>query len=168
MSKDKFFFEEDPSAAPDSGMTWDEHSDTFFSVLEEAGIAKTRDSLSLEPIEAKPQMQVQKKRTTLVEIEFGKVRNDYVIHITPIHPHKNLKNDRLLKYAVGEAVKLLNQYVPQNVSVAIWLPRDDYEIKSTSFVIKDGAEAWNLDIEKLENSAVPELLDQITQICMKA
>lgn len=166
MSDNKFFFEEDP-AAEESGVTWNEHADTFFHGLKEADLLKEREKIDFAPMGTQVEMQTEHKTTKLVDIEFGVVKSDYVIHITPVHSTKNLTKRPLLEEAVKHAVVELNKVVPSNLNVEIFLPREDYEIKAISFIIREGADAWNLDMKKLSNEVVPKMLEDIGKICMK-
>lgn len=168
---DKFFFEEDTDGVEDTGMTWAEHTSTFLDTLKKEGyIKETSSDFDLGGVKkAETDMSTKHVHNSLVDVEFGTVRTNYVIHITPTHPHKNLAHQKLLEQAVRSAIIILNNgIIPPNLDVDIFLPRDDYKIKSISFTIKDGAEAWNLDVSKIEKEAVPKLLDQIGKICMAA
>lgn len=171
MSNDKFFFEEDPEGAKDSGITWEEHTDTFMNVLKDGGFIKEGiEAFSLDtPLTAQADVSNTKKvRNVFVEIEYGIIQSNYAVHITPIHAQKNLTKQTLLNLAIKQAVFILNQHIPPSVRVEIFMPRPDYEIKAISFVVKEGAEAWNLDTAKIEIEAIPKLLEEIAKICMQA
>lgn len=170
MSTDKFFFEEDPEASEGTGLTPEEHTDCFLTALEANGIIKDRGFLpSLDPFQVQAETaKTQHKTTGLIDIEYGIAKSDYVLHITPLHHQKNLTNKNLLDAAVKTAVMELNKIVPPTMHVDIFLPRHDYEIKATSFVIKDGGDAWNLDRDKIETEVVPQLVELIGKICMRA
>lgn len=163
MSKDRFFFEEDPAATGDTQLTWEEHADAFFNI-----IGKDRGDVSFEPHDVGVDMKTEHKATSLLDIEYGVVRADYVIHITPIHAHKNLTKLQLLNQAVLVAAKLLHSTISSTQHADIMLPRADYEVKVISLLIRDGANAWNLDTKKIEEELVPQLLEQIGKICMLA
>lgn len=168
MGKDTFFFEEDP-VAEDSGITAKEHADTFFSALETEGIIKDRQGISsFDQLKNEAAQSTEKKRNALVEVEFGVVNDDYVLHVTPTHPHKNLQKRQLFEVAVRECVILLNQVVPTTLTVDIYLPQPDWEIKATSFIIRGGADAWNLDVQKIASETVPLILERVAKICAQA
>lgn len=168
MGKDTFFFEEDPAAGDDSGVTGEEQADTFLSVLAEGGIIKDRSSLtSFDPMKAAADADTKKTKTAMVEIEYGIVKGDYVIHVVPTHPHKNLKNQKLLEHAIRQTVLMLNKEIPGTLKVDIYLPRADFEIKATSYVVRDAADAWNFDATKVE-ALIPAILEQVGKICMMA
>jgi hypothetical protein len=168
MGKEDLFFEEDPKAPEETKMTWEEHSDTFFGVLQGEGIVSNREDMSMAPMGVVPEMSAKVQKNGVVEIEFGVVKDDYTVHITPIHPKKNLSNQALFKEALKEAVTILNGVVPPELKVDIFLPRPDWEIKATSFVVRGGATAWNLDHTRIEKATVPLLLEAVTAVCMKA
>lgn len=168
MADDKFFFEEDPDAKGDSGITWSEHTTTFLSVLETEGVLRERKEISLDPMMPQSEMQTQHLKTTLLDIEYGIVKDDYVLHVTPLHPRKNLTNTNLLSEAMRAMIVLLNAEVPTTLRVEIFKPRADWEIKATSFIIKEGATAWNLDRGKIESVIIPKIMEQVSAICMKA
>lgn len=166
--KDRFFFEEDPEAGAESGLTWEEHTDAFLNFLGDSGNIKDKAGISLEPMQTGVDMKTEHHITRLLDIEYGVVKSDYVIHITPIHPHKNLTAEAVLKKAVLAAIAILGQIIPTTLPVRVFLPRKDFEVKAISFVVVDGAEAWNLDHAEIKDKAVPELVEQIEKICMQA
>lgn len=158
----KFFFEEDPELEETI------KSGVFFQELEKSGIIKTTEGMDMNPLTPEPESKTKTERTATVEVEFGRVKDDYVLHVTPIHPRKNLKKRALLESAVKTCVVNLNKVVPPSLRVDIYLPQDDWEIKAISFIIRDGWTAWNLDRDKLEAETVPTLLTEVGAICMKA
>jgi hypothetical protein len=161
MSNDKFFFEEDPKATEATGLTWAEHTDAFFGAL-----GKDGTGMSLEPHAVVVEMKTEHKSTSLVDVEYGTVKADYVIHITPLHPQRNLAKGNLVEQAMEATLKLLVTVVPHTLRVDICKPRPKDEIKVLSFIIREGAETWNLDTKKIEAEVVPQLLEQIGKICM--
>lgn len=169
MTKQKFFFEEDTSVSgqEESGITWDEHADTFFNVLEGAGVTADKDSLAPKGVETE-RYKTTSKKTQLLELEYGIIKEDYVIHITPCHPHRNLTQRTALAEAVKACVFALNDIVPFDLKVRLHLPQDNWEIKAISFVIEGGADAWNLNRETLEQVTIPDIEAKVTAICMKA
>jgi len=169
MGNNRFFFEEDPEAKEETGLTWGEHTNTFIDVLKKDGFIKEGDAAIALGDTLKAEADVVKtkhSKNSLLDIEFGIIQSNYAIHITPLHPHKNLTNPKALDRAVREAVIILNKIIPPNLQVDIFLPRADYELKAISFVIREGAEAWNLDAANLENIAIPQLMEQIGKVCM--
>lgn len=166
QDKEKFFFEEDPESQSDSGMSWNEHSGTFFSALQEIGIAKEAQDLMPMDVQA---ATVNLKTITgkLAVIEYGIVDNDYVIHITPTHPKYNLGHLQLYNEALKEAVIVLNQVIPQTLRVDIFHPQPDWEIKAISFVVRGGAQSWNFDVSSVE-SVIEQILKKVEEICGKA
>lgn len=168
MSKDDtFFFEEDPEAVPGTELTPEEHANTFLSLLEDSGIIQDRTPLSEfdKQLTNVSEINTKKLRTSLVEIEYGTIKADYVLHVIPIHPNKNLKAVELLNLAIKTTVQLLNKIVPTTLRVEIFLPRPDYEIKATSYIIRDAVEAWNFDAKPIEE-IIPTILEQVGKICM--
>ena len=172
MSNDKFFFEEDPESEKDSGISWEEHTDTFLSVLKKEGYLQDLpfDKLSLgSEMKAEADRNETKHVTSsLLDIEFGVIQSNYVLHITPVHAQKNLSKPALLNEAVKTAVILMNQVIPANLDVKIFMPRVDYPVKAVTFSIAGGGEAWNFDQTQLETEVVPKMLEQIGKICMLA
>jgi hypothetical protein len=168
MSKDTFFFEEDPQAEGASGLTGKEHAEAFFSVLEQEGIIKDRQGVeAFDELKAQSEISTQTERTSLVEVEYGIVKADYVVHVTPIHPVRNLSQRPLFEQAVKQCVVLLSKAVPVSLRVDIYLPQPDWQIKATSFVIRDAADTWNFDAKAVE-AAIPDILEQVTKICAQA
>lgn len=166
---DTFFFEEDTGGGLSSGVTGAEQAATFLSVLEESGILKEGSPLtSFDQMKNTADMNTKKLKTSLVEIEFGVVKEDYVIHVTPVHAQKNLGQRQFLEAAIKATVVLLNKFIPPSLSVDIYMPRADFEIKATSYVIRQAADAWNLDTAKIETEVVPQILEQVGKICMMA
>lgn len=167
--EDTFFFEEDTEGGLDTGVTGAEQADTFLSVLEGEGIIKDRGPLtSFDQMKNVSEADTKVTKTSLVEIEYGIVKGDYVIHITPIHPQKNLLKKNLLEAAVKQTVIILNKTIPPTLSVDIFLPRSDYEIKAMSYVIRQATDAWNFEVSKIETEAIPQILEQVGKICMMA
>lgn len=164
--KEKFFFEEDPEAQSDSGMSWNEHSGTFFSALQEIGIAKAAPDLMPMDVQATT-VNLKTIAGKLTSIEYGVVDNDYVIHITPTHPKYNLGNLQLYNEALKESVIELNKVIPPTLRVDVYHPQPDWEIKAISFAIRGGAQSWNFDTSTVD-SAVELLIQKIDAICGKA
>lgn len=158
-NKTKFFFEED-SATEDSTLSWGEHADTFTNTLEEAGI--TKQKLDLTPSEAVVDMKMDKIANNVLLIEYGTVGEDYVIHVTPTHPVRNLKHPKKLRQAIEACILAMNEVVPYTVRVEIFLPDETWEVKATTFKIPGGTAIWNLDTGLLSAQVVPKILDKVT------
>jgi hypothetical protein len=166
---DTFFFEEDTDGGLETGVTGEEQAATFMAALENEGILKERGALtSFDPMQAVSDADTKKARNVTVEVEFGIVKGDYVLHVTPIHPQKNLLKKSLLEAAIKQTVIILNKTVPPTLQVDIYMPRPDYEIKATSYVIRQATDAWNFDTSKIEIEVVPQILEQVGKICQMA
>lgn len=166
---DTFFFEEDVDGGTDTGVTGKEQAEAFLSVLEEAGIIKEGSALtSFDPLKSAADSDTKKAKSSLVEVEYGVVRGDYAIHVTPVHPQKNLTKKSLLDAAIKSTVVILNKTIPPTLKVDIYLPRADYEIKATSYVIRQAVDAWNFDTSVIEKEVIPQIMEQVGKICMLA
>jgi len=166
MSKDKFFFEEDPEATEDTKASWEEHGDTFFNVLADTGVVQT-GKFDMSPMTATVETFI-KVDNKVVQLEYGIVGDDYVIHVTPIHAKKNLLKEPLYKQALYHCITELNKLIPYDVQVDIYKPQDDWQIKATSFLIRGGATAWNLDRDKIAETVIPNIMTKVTEVCMRA
>lgn len=111
--------------------------------------------------------QMKKMATGVLEIEYGTYDNDYSIHITPVHEKKNLRNDVHVEEALKAAILALVPHVPQSVHVDIFPPRPDWKMKVISFVLRDGINAWNLDIKQLEEVAIPAIFNAVQEVILK-
>lgn len=162
--KNKFFFEEDTEEIS-SGVTPQEQADVFGAALDGIGVSGFSDSM--EPLEAiTKRMEIKEIKNTLLHIEYGIVDKDYVLHITPIHPHRNFMDKTKMRRAIEETIILLNKVIPFDIKVEIHLPREDWEVKVLSFVARGGAEAWNLNTKDLDDLIELKLDQAITSICM--
>jgi len=162
----KFFFEEDTAEVLSSGVSTKEQADIFGEVLEELGISGAPDSM--EPMEATmKKMVLREMKTTLLHIEYGIVDKDYVLHITPVHPKRNFQGDAKLRLAIQEVILILNKIVPFDLKVSIHLPREDWEVKALSFVVRQGAVAWNLRTEELDTAVTEEVEPKLAALCMR-
>jgi hypothetical protein len=103
----------------------------------------------------------------LLLIEHGVVANDYVLHITPVHPQRNLQNRNKLHAAIKEIILELNKVVPFDLRVDIHLPQEDWEVKATSFLVREAVNAWNFDLEAMDKITVPEIEKKVSDICVK-
>lgn len=168
MQKDKFFFEEDPESQAESGLSWGDHSDSFFGTLHEIGVAKGIETTNMSPLSVEEvRRDVTTKSLKLASVEYGIVDRNYAIHLTPTHPKYNLSTGDLYNEALLKCVIALNKVVPQNLAVDIYHPQPDWEIKAMSFVIRGAADSWNLDVVALAKTA-EELLQITEEMCMKA
>ncbi len=161
----KFFFEPDEAQAP--------QNDSFFNALESAGVIQTHSKaeqvqnfLSGGEQGAEPAASMKKYESRLVSIEHGTYQNNYAIHLTPIHPQKNLATDAHVKQALRELVLIMNEHVPYTLQVELFMPRDDWKMKVISAVIKNAAGAWNFDSEKFDREAIPRIHAAVEAVCM--
>lgn len=161
----KFFFEEDTEEIISSGVSSEEQADIFGSSLEGMGVSGAPDSMEPISYEIKP-MKVKEKKTNLLLIEYGVVDQDYVLHITPTHPKWNFTDNKKLRTAIETVVIILNQIVPFDLKVEIHLPKEDWEVKVISFVIRGAANAWNLELEPLDAIIEKEVDVKLASICM--
>lgn len=159
----KFFFEEDPSSSSND-INWSEHSDTFFEQIKDMGILQKEN---MAPHGIVIDMQVKKMETTLIRIEYGIVKEDYVIHTIPIHHKKNFSREDVLKQAMYQTVVRLQKIIPADLQVDIYPPDTDWHVKAISYVIRRGSDAWNLDREKLENEVLPDIKLFLTELCSR-
>jgi len=164
--ENKFFFEEDSDTAGATGVSAEEQADIFGNILSESGVTSSIESMA--PMVAQPvAMSTKKMENAVAVIEYGIVDKDYVLHITPVHPQRNLSADHKLNAALKAVVISLNEIVPFDLQVMIHPPQEDWKVKALSFVIKEGAEAWNFDREKFEDETVHDIAQKITDICVK-
>ena len=163
--ENKFFFEEDPAEIV-TGVTPTEQADVFGATLEELGISGAPDSM--EPMAALvKRVEMKSQKNNLVLLEYGIVDKDYVLHITPVHPKRNLTDMTKLRAAIDQVIISLNKIIPFNIRVEIFLPRDDWEIKVLSFVVREGAQSWNLNPTELDTLIEGEILPTVADICNK-
>lgn len=163
MDETKFFFEPDTETS-ESGITNEEHADTFFNTLKEAGIIHEQIPESMEAQQAQAQAAMSKVETRLLQVEFGTYLDNYAVHITPTHPQRNLSDELAVKKALKELVLILNDYVPYTLQVQLHLPQSDWKMKVLSAVVVGGASAWNFDTDKLEKEGIPRLIAAIESI----
>lgn len=164
----KFFFEEDPKAE-ESGVSWQEHADSFYNHLgvDVKNVDKQKDAFApMTPVAMTIKMKTINDK--VIEIEYGQMGDDYVIHIKPIHPTRNLAKEASLLLAMRTTIALLNTVIPYDLRVEIYKPEPQWEMKFTTYKIIDGMNAWNLKIDKLENEVIPQIQGNLTQICMKS
>ena len=159
----KFFFEADP-AATEPGLSWKEHAETFFNVLRDTGVIQTSESMEQKGVTASASMQV--KSSKVLQVEFGTYQDNYAVHVTPIHPVKNIRTDGQMKAALFLLVKILNDYVPYNLQVNIHMPRADWKIKVVSAVVQGGATSWNFDRERLEREGIDRIIREIDRVLL--
>lgn len=164
MEKTKFFFEPDTQAGHDSGLTTEEHADTFFSTLVDAGIIKDSADDDFETKTAEAQAFMRRLESSLLQLDFGTYQDNYAIHITPIHPKKNLSTDLLVKRALKELVLVMNEYVPYTCQVNLFLPRSEWKMKVISAVVVGGATAWNFDQTKFDDEAAPKIFKAVEKV----
>lgn len=166
MGDSKFFFEEDSEAQNGTGVSYEEQADIFGAALEESGVGNKLGSMAPLQAEVTP-MKLEVESNKLIQIEYGIVGKDYVVHITPTHPNRNLQSDQKLNAAIKAAILTMNQVVPFDLQVQIHLPQEDWDVKVLSFVLKDGADFWSFDQNKFKAVSIPELMQQLSAICTK-
>jgi hypothetical protein len=161
----KFFFEPDEAQAP--------QNDSFFDALESAGVIQTsvnsnqvQSFLNGGEQEAESLASMKRLDSRVLSVEYGTYRDNYAIHLTPIHPQKNLATDAHVRLALKELVLIMNEYVPYTLQVELFMPRDDWKMKVISAVIKNAAGAWNFDSEKFDLEAIPRIHAAVEAVCM--
>jgi hypothetical protein len=112
-------------------------------------------------------MDMKKLETSFVRVEYGVVRQDYVIHTIPTHSRKNFSNPEVLKQAMYQTVTRLQRVIPNDLQVDIYPPDPEWEVKAVSYIIRRGADAWNLDRDKLEGEVLPEIKIALTEVCTR-
>lgn len=162
----KFFFEEDVTDIG-SGVSTDEQADLFGEAMAEIGLNSGIDSMAPKSVEVITN-DTHKRENQLLTIEYGIVGNDYVLHVTPRHPTRNLQAVSKLHAAIKEIIIELNKAVPFDLQVDIHLPQEDWEIKVTSFLVKNAANAWNFNREQLDNEVIPEIDRKVSTICARS
>lgn len=165
MDKPKFFFEEDKQDQTQA-LPADEHASSFFSTLQAAGIIQEAVGEDLKEKKIEADASMNKMENKVLCVEYGTYQNTYAIHITPVHPQKNLKTDKEVEKAVWELVKIMKLYVPQSVHIDLFLPRKDWKMKVISAVIKDWEKDWAFDVNKLEGEGIPTLFKEVEKVIM--
>lgn len=164
-NKPKFFFEEDPQPEGFS-LTPQEHTDTFFSILQSTGIIQDNPLEDMEAKKAEADASMKKMESRVLVIEYGTYQDNYAVHLTPIHPQKNLKDDVMVKAALRELVVVLNEHVPHELNVKLFMPRSDWAMKVISAVVDRGAGNWNFNYNKLEEDGIPKIFQAVEKIIM--
>ena len=159
MDKPKFFFDDEPDP-----QTVADNEEFFSTLVNQGTVVQAKIDLSEKQIDV--QASMKKIGSQLVTVEFGVYQENYAIHITPIHPQRNIVNDPMLKKALRRVVVVLNEFVPYTLSVQLHLPREDWKMKVVSVVIAGGATAWNLDTDKLEVDCMPRILQAVEDVIM--
>ncbi len=164
--ENKYFFEEDADADSGTGVTFEEQADVFGNVLADAGIDSSLSSMT--PLQAEPvKINMQQLSNGVLLVEYGIIGPDYVMHITPTHPQKNLTSSNKINLAIRITILELNKIVPYDLRVDIHTPKEEWDVKAISFLVRGGAEAWNLDIKSID-AVVPNIFNKITELCTKA
>jgi len=163
MTTNKFFFDEDPEAKPESKLTWQEHADSFFGTVK---VAAGDDGLEKKDIEVLGEMKTF--ASGILKVEYGTYENNYAIHFTPHHPKWNLKTDGQVDNAVVEVMKIMSKEIPKDLRVNVFLPRKEWALKTFSLVVVDGANAWNFDRAAMEDKTIPECFDIVQKEIVKA
>lgn len=165
MSKPKFFFEAD-NLGQEYSLTSQEHADTFFSTLQTAGIIKDSPLENMEAKTVQADASMQKLENKLLQLEYGVYQENYAVHITPVHPQKNLKDNAQVNRALLELAFILKEFVPDSVHVDLFLPRKDFEMKVLSAVVRNGTKEWGFNIKEFEEKAIPKLFKAIEKVIM--
>jgi hypothetical protein len=163
--KPKFFFEAD-NQSEEYSLTSQEHADTFFNTLQSAGIIQTAPLEDLGAKKAEPEGEMKRMENKLLCIEYGTYQENYAIHISPVHAQRNFKDDLAVKRALKELVLVLNEHVPHEVQVKLFLPQPDWKMKVISSVVVDGAKTWNFNYKKLEEEGIPKLFQAIEKVIL--
>jgi hypothetical protein len=145
MSEDKFFFEGD---------------NELFNALKAAGIVE--ESTHEVQVEA----SMKQMSSKVLQLEFGTYQKNYSIHVTPIHPRRNLATDNDVDRAIEKLAITLNEYVPHTLEVKIHRPMSEWKMKVISVVIEGGANAWNFDLTKLEAECIPKLFKALEGVIL--
>lgn len=99
--------------------------------------------------------------TKFISIQHGWHDKAYVWHFAPSHPKKPFKYplDRVV-YGIAKA---MNDVIPSNVEVKIWLPYADWDIQEITFKAMDLKDEWSVTdaiISKLTEGLF-EILNQM-------
>lgn len=157
----KFFFEGEESSIEKPE---DSKEKEFFFLLQEAGVVQQPGD---EPEAVSSDAKMKNVASRLLDIEYGTYKDTYAVHLTAIHPAKNLSTEQKVYEAMRELVLIMNEFVPQTLQVKLHPPRADWQVKVISAVIEGGATAWNFDIPKFELEAVPRIQAAIERVVMK-
>jgi len=163
--KPKFFFEADEPNSEYS-LTSEEHANTFFSTLQSAGIIQDSPLEDFEEKKVAADAAMSKKESKVLLMEYGTYQDNYAVHVTPIHAKKNLETPQQIKQALYHLASILNEYVPHEVQVNLFLPRDDWQMKVVSAVVLNGANVWNFDKKRLEEEGIPRIFDAIEKVIL--
>lgn len=136
----------------------------FFFLLQEAGVVQQPGD---KPQDVASDAKMQTVSSRLISVEYGTYQENYAIHLTPVHPVKNLSTEQKVYEAMRELVLIMNEFVPQTLQVKLHPPRADWQVKVISAVIENGATAWNFDIPKFELEAIPRIQAAIEKVVMK-
>ena len=156
----KFFFEQDGEAVEQPKSEDKE----FFFLLKEAGIVQQPGD---KPQDISSEAKMQTATSKLLSIEYGTYQDTYAVHITPTHPKRNISDEQKVYEALRELVIVMNEYVPQTLTVKLHPPRADWQMKVISAVVHGGAAAWNFDIPKFEAEGITKILTAIEKVIMK-
>lgn len=158
----KFFFEEGSEEKEEQ--VKDTGEKEFFFALQKAGVIQEPGE---KPEEISSAAEMKSYVGKLVTIEYGVYQNTYAVHITPTHASRNLSDDQKVYDAMYQLCTIMNKYVPPTLSVKLYPPRSDWQMKVISAVIDDGASAWNFDTAKFEGEAIPQIKEAIEKIAMR-
>lgn len=153
----KFFFEQEEEDTKPS------EDKEFFFMLKEAGIVQQPGD---KPQDISADAVMKQVSTKLVAVEYGTYQDNYAVHVTPVHPRKNLDESKV-EDAIRQLILVMHEYVPQTLQVKIYPPRADWQMKVISFVIEGGATAWNFDVAEFESSGIPKIQMAMEKVIMK-
>jgi hypothetical protein len=159
--KRPFFFDPEPGVIDRPGVT--EGSSTFFNALKDAGIVQ---DASEDPTQITIEGSMKEKESQIVHIEFGTCKDDYSLHITPIHDKRNLDTKYKVELAIVEAIKLIVPTLPPSFHVDVYKPRDDWQMKVISIVIRKAARAWNFEKLEFERTVIPAIVTAVEKVIM--
>ena len=106
-----------------------------------------------------PELVIQ--RSGLIGIQHGWDGQNYVWHISPIHPKRPWKvsMDRVV-YSIA---KTMNTVIPNTTTVNFWLPHQEWEIAEITFKALDLKNVWSISNGDLEevNKQLFEILNTL-------
>ena len=152
MSERRFFFDPDPTEN-------DRRAGELVRTLTDVGVVKDSPD---QPMGVETRANMAVLESPLLRIEYGPYENDYAIHLTPIHPRLNLRDERAVHRLLLGIIPVVMASVPTTLLVDLFLPRPEWQMKVLSFVFRGAATAWNFDRAAVEATLIPEL-SRITQ-----
>jgi len=139
----------------------DSDMETFFDALQGAmgqdslvpEVNSLRKIISGKPDRVTAQKKLTEEVSGFIRIFKGWHGDAYVWHIEPAAIRRSWKvpYERVL-FAIAQT---MNKVIPTNVEVKIWLPRNDWELKTITFKAMRLKDEWSVgegDLEKLSAS----------------